>query len=118
MGVERVARRGMRAMKIPSPPPRHVRDAAPDHLAFRFQSGEVARSLAEFGTHLRGAPATSVWFHREHFVPWLREVLGDDPLARRVEAYASDARDAEVLRELLVDLVDARVGQLESVPRA
>lgn len=104
----------MRPMKVPSPPPRYVTEPAPEPLGFRFDTGATARSLAEFHERLREAPPQTVWYHRAHFVPWLREVVGDDPLARRVEAYAQDARDAQVLQEILADLVRARVEQLDA----
>ena len=109
---ERV-RGAVRPMKVPSPPPRHVREPAPDPLGFRFRSGESARSLEEFEAALRRAPADALMFHREHFVPWLRDVVRDDPLARRVESYAQEARDGELLREILVDLVGRRLAQLD-----
>lgn len=99
-------------MKIPSPPPQHVESPAPEALAFRFRTGEAARSLREFREALARVDAGTVAYHRAHFVPWLREVLRDDPLARRVESYAEEPRDAAVLREILLDLVDRRLAQL------
>lgn len=99
-------------MKIPTPPPRHVVDPTDEQHAFRFQSGETSRSLSDFHAHLASVPASVLWYHRSHFAPWLRHVLGDDPLARRVASFADEARDAEMLRELLRDLVAARLAQL------
>lgn len=101
-------------MKVPHPPPRFVVEPTPEAQAFRFRSGALARSMTEFRDELGRIDGDTLWYHRSHFVPWLRDVLGDDPLARRVEGYATEARDAEVLREVLVDLVAKRAKQLQA----
>ena len=101
-------------MKVPSPPPRFVNEPMPDAQAFRFRSGALARSMSEFREQLERVDRETLWYHRGHFTPWLREVLGDDPLARRVDDYASEARDVEMLREVLVDLVAKRAAQLRA----
>ncbi|GEM_PF-4565881 len=99
-------------MRIPEPPPRHVRDDAPDAEAFRFSDGQTASSLAGLVEALSRATPTVVGYHREHFVPWLRDVVGDEPLARRFAYYAQAGGEPDVLRETLVALGRARLREL------
>lgn len=87
-------------------------DDVPAERGFRFQHGPVALNLREFRTALAQAPASVAFYHREHYAPWLREVVGDLPLARRIEAYVADPPAPEVYRELLVDLVARRCAEL------
>lgn len=77
--------------------------------AFRFQTGETAASLPELVAVLRHAPPDTVWFHREHFAAWLREVVRDEALARRFEFYARHPPQPEMLRDILADVVATRV---------
>lgn len=99
-------------MKVPSPPPRHVRDPAPADLAFRFRDGGHAGSLVELCERLRSMADDDAWFHRDHLAPWIRGVLRDEPLALRVAAYAQEAPSPAVFRELVADLAAARLGEL------
>lgn len=98
-------------VKVPSPPPRVV-EPVDEGLAFRFSNGATARSLVELEGVLRAAPPGVVWFHREHFVPWVRDVLGDEPLARRFEHYAAAHAAPDALKDVLADLVETRVREL------
>ena len=100
-------------MKMPATPSR-VLETVSDERAFRFSHGGVARSLEELERALREAPAGPVWFHREHLVPWVRDVLGDEPLARRYEHYAQAHMDADVLRDALADLAATRLSGLRA----
>jgi len=81
----------------------------PEAQGFRFQHGAVARSLEEFRAVVAQAPAEAVWYHREHFAPWLREVVRDLPLARRLESYAAAPPAPDVYREVVLDLVARRL---------
>lgn len=99
-------------MRIPDPPPRFVRQEAPDEAAFALQDGQRARDLEQLVDALARASPSVVWYHREHFVPWLRDVVGDAPLAARFAHYAAAGGDAEILRETLVGLGRARLAQL------
>lgn len=101
-------------MKTPTPAPRHAWENAPEELAFRFSDGAAARSLAELARAIRHVPAATVWYHREHFAPWIAGVVGDEPLARRFEHYSRAGGDAEVLRDTLADLVETRLAQLRA----
>lgn len=101
-------------MKLPQPPPRHVQDPAPAEQAFFFRSGRSAASLADFARVLREESAATVHYHREHFAPWLRGVLGDDPLARRFESFVEVPDDA-TYRDLAASLAEARLAQLAAL---
>jgi len=81
----------------------------PEERAFRFQHGPAARSLDEFRDIVAQAPPHVVHYHREHFAPWLREVLHELPLARRLEGYAASPPAPDVYKELVLDLVSRRV---------
>jgi hypothetical protein len=81
----------------------------PDALGFRFRHGPVAHDLREFHDILALAPAEVVTYHRPHFGAWLRGVLGDEPLARRFEAYDQAGAEGDALRDVLVALVELRL---------
>lgn len=99
-------------MRIPDPAPRHVRQEAPPEAAFAFQDGQQARDLEQLVDALGRASPAVVWYHREHLVPWLRDVVGDGPLAARFAYYARAGGDADILRETLVALGRARLAEL------
>lgn len=107
----------MQLMKITPTAMRHVSDPVPDEQAFRFQNGAAARSLVEFRDALAASPTWLAWYHREHFVPWVRDVLGDAPLARRIEHYAETGGDPELFRETLRDLATRRIEELRASAR-
>src|SRR5687767_8705534 len=81
----------------------------PENLGFRFRHGPVAHDLAEFERILAKAPADVVTFHRPHYAGWLRDVLGDEPLARRFEAYDAGGAEGDALRDVLCALVRRRL---------
>lgn len=93
---------------------RHVTEPTPPELAFRFANGAVAASLAEFHARLGDLPADVVHHHREHYAAWVRDILRDEPLALRLEAYGSSGADAEALRDVLNDLVGKRLRDLQA----
>lgn len=81
----------------------------PEERGFRFQHGPVARSLVEFRAHVAAAPPQAVFYHRAHFVPWLRDILHELPLARRLEAYVAAPPAPDVYKEIVLDLLDGRL---------
>ncbi|MEA3201004.1 MAG: hypothetical protein QOE90_2432 [Thermoplasmata archaeon] len=100
-------------MHVPVPAPRFVREEAPEAQAFVLHDGRRARSLAQLVDVLAGSPAALAAYHREHFAPWLRDVVGDEPLARRFDFFARQGGDPDALRETLVALGRARVRELD-----
>lgn len=79
-----------------------------DARAFRLHSGGLARSLDELEARLAESPAHVAWYHREHFAPWVRDVLGDAPFARRLEAFAATP-DADAYRDIVLGLLRTRL---------
>jgi hypothetical protein len=115
--VARIKTRGRRAargfaMKIRGVPVRHVTEPTAPEQAFRFENGAVASTLVEFHERLADVPARTLDYHRTHFAPWVREVVRDEPLALRLESYGESGADAETLRDVLRDLVGARLREL------
>ena len=81
---------------------------ASEERAFRLQSGGAARSVEELAKRLEEAPAAVAWYHREHFASWVRDVLQDAPLARRLEAFAGTP-DAEAYRDVVLGVLRTRL---------
>lgn len=92
-------------------------EPVPEERGFRFRHGPVARDLAQFCAILAAAPADVAFYHREHFAPWLRDVLHELPLARRLEAYAQAPPAPDVYREIVLDLASRRAAELGSAAR-
>jgi len=97
---------------MPSPLPRFAFSPASEDQAFRFQSGATARSLEEFAARVASEPDSVVWYHRSHFAPWVRDVVGDVPLSRRFEYYAQQAPAPDVFREIVATLSHQRLSEL------
>jgi len=92
----------------PLAPPRHAFDPVAEDLAFRLHSGGVARSLEELEARLAEAPAAVAWYHRGHFAPWVRDVVGDEGLARRLEGFAHTP-DPEAYRDAVLGVLRTRL---------
>lgn len=88
----------------------------PEERGFRFQHGALAQSLPEFRATIEHAPEGVVWYHRAHFAPWLRDILHELPLARRLEALAAAPPAPDVYRELVLDLTRKRLDELLASP--
>jgi hypothetical protein len=105
-------------VKVPRPPPAHARAPASEERAFRFQSGATARSLEEFARAVASEPAAVVNYHRHHYAPWLRDVVGDAPLARRVEAFAEESSAPDAFRDIVAALAQRRLEELDRATEA
>lgn len=100
-------------MKVAGVAIHHLADPCPEDKAFFFVDGRRARSLVEFRQALDEIPAFVAGYHRHHFEPWLRDIVGDEPLAERVRQYAeAGGEDAELLR-VLREVVARRVEELQ-----
>lgn len=85
---------------------RYLTDPCPQEQAFRFQNGAQARSLQEFTHTIDQVPPEVVQYHREHFHHWVKDILGDAPLAERVRAEGQRARDGLELRRTLHSVLE------------
>lgn len=92
----------------PPSPARHAFEPVNDDVAFRLQSGGLARSLDELAARLQEAPAGVAWYHREHLPPWVRDVVGDASLARRLEDLAATP-DADAYRDAALGVLRTRL---------
>ncbi|HTY74797.1 MAG TPA: DUF5752 family protein [Candidatus Nanoarchaeia archaeon] len=87
------------------------------HIALGKYTGITANSLGEFADKLQIVPVESVvfHFHRDDFQKWIRNVIGDEVLARRLDqlrtwpSWSSD----ENLRKELVKTVKKRLDDLK-----
>jgi len=89
----------------------------PPQYAFHFhEDGQYidlsAHSLEEFRDVLRRTSDLSLLFHKAcgHFEDWIRRTIGDDVLADSISS--AKAGNTMELRDKLVDLVSARIGEL------
>lgn len=79
-------------------------------------TGKVALSLADFVEHLRAVDIRSVNFHfeRQDFEKWIRDVLGDIELSRRIDRIRKELR-GEMLRNEIVRIVKERLEELRGM---
>lgn len=83
-------------------------------------TGITATSLYEFAGKLQTIPVESISFHfqRDDFQKWLRNTIGEDELATRIDqlkkwpSWSSD----ENLRKELVKTVQKRLSELKQLP--
>jgi hypothetical protein len=93
--------------------------AVPTHEAFHFYidigdpTGEVATSLGDFLDKLRATDVCSIEFHfqRQDFEKWIRDVVGDDELSKRISVVNRTAHGEE-LREQIMKIVKNRLDEL------
>jgi Family of unknown function (DUF5752) len=82
-------------------------------------TGITATSIVEFDEKLKIAPILSVTFHfqRQDFQKWLRNVVGDEELAKRIDGIAEITWSSdEILRKDLLKTVQSRVAELTEIP--
>ena len=79
-------------------------------------SGETAVNLCFFLRDLQHVDIQSIRFHfdRGDFQRWLRTKIGDEELARRIDAVDTNASD-ETLRQKLASIVEARIVELKAI---
>lgn len=77
-------------------------------------TGEFARCLADFSEKLKEVSLESIEFHFERgdFEKWIRDVLGDEYLAKRISK-SDGSIQGEDLRRTLQSIVKTRLRQLE-----
>lgn len=81
--------------------------------AFRFADGTTARDLGEFRQHVGGKSPYLVAHHRDHYHHWIRDILGDPALSRKVERLGvKRTLDGEAYQKDLISVLDERIGKL------
>ena len=96
----------------------------PDALSFHFYvavgdyCGVSVHSLEEFAGALQYVCSESIVFHFERgdFQNWVREVIGDDELAKKLDDIRKCERHlaAEACRKEIIERVNIRLLQLEA----
>jgi hypothetical protein len=94
----------------------------PSHEGFHFfralgdATGKVATSLPDFAEKLRTVDIRSINFHfpRQDFEKWLRDIIGDSELSRRISRIGKETR-GEKLRSEIIQIVKARVDELKGM---
>lgn len=94
----------------------------PSHEGFHFfrapgdSTGKVATSLGDFVEKLRTVDIRSVNFHfsRQDFEKWLRDIIGDVELSRRIGRVKKETR-GESLRNEIIQTVKKRLEELKEI---
>lgn len=102
---------------------KYLRAALPEPKRFYFcdpsgrHVGHTAASLWEFRDALAKAPLDSLQYHlqRGDFESWVREVLRDSELARRLRKIARRDLQGDMLQEALISVVIDRYEELDSL---
>lgn len=101
---------------------KYLRAPLPQHRRFYFhvdggRAPQPAASLWEFRDTLAEVPVDTLRYHLERgdFERWLRDVLHDEELARRLRKIRHRRPEREHLRAMLVEAVADRYEELESL---
>ncbi|HET92088.1 MAG TPA: response regulator [Chloroflexi bacterium] len=102
---------------------KYLQAILPEHKRFHFHDASgcylhcTAANLWEFRHRLEDLPLDSVQYHlhRADFERWLREVLHDDELARRVHRVSQCDLAGAPLRQALLDVVIERYEELDTL---
>lgn len=96
--------------------------SVPSHEGFHFfkapgdSTGKIAVSLADFVEKMRVVDIRSVNFHfpRQDFEKWLRDIIGDAELSRRVNRIRKEIH-GETLRSEIIQIVKRRMDELKEM---
>jgi hypothetical protein len=94
----------------------------PRHEGFQFfrrlgdSTEKVATSLADFVEKMRIVDIRSVNFHfkRQDFAKWIRDIIGDAELSRRISRIRKEAH-GEKLRNEIIQIVKGRLEELKEM---
>jgi hypothetical protein len=94
--------------------------SVPSHEGFHFfrglgdSTGKVAISLADFVEKMLTVDIRSVNFHfpRQDFEKWLRDIIGDAELSRRISRIRKEIH-GENLRSEIIQIVKRRIDELK-----
>jgi hypothetical protein len=92
----------------------------PSHEGFHFfrglgdPTGKVATSLTDFVEKIRAVDTRSVDFHfkRQDFEKWIRDILGDAELSRKISMISKETH-GEKLRNEIIQIVKTRLEELK-----
>ena len=95
-----------------------------DQEAFYFYeaigkpTGEIARNLSDFLDKVKSVKPESLVFHlqRKDFQNWIKEILGDSKLARKLGRISSS--DSDDIRTKICEKVEDRIKELTKSPTA
>jgi len=101
---------------------KYLRTPLPVWKAFHFHTpageslGWTAGNLWEFRNALAEVPVESISYHlyRGDFEHWLREVIHDEELVRRIHKAVDRKLEGEALRRALLEVVIARYNELDA----
>jgi hypothetical protein len=94
----------------------------PSHEGFHFfrapgdSTGKIATNLADFVEKLWTVDIRSVNFHfpRQDFEKWLRDIIGDAELSRRINRIRKEIH-GEKLRSEIIQIVKKRIDELKEL---
>ena len=94
----------------------------PSHEGFHFfrapgdSTGKIATNLADFVEKLRTVDIRSVNFHfpRQDFEKWLRDIIGDAELSRRINRIRKEIH-GEKLRSEIIQIVKKRIDEIKEL---
>ena len=94
----------------------------PSHEGFHFfkapgdSTGKVATNLASFVEELRTVDIRSINFHfpRQDFEKWLRDIIGDSELTRKISRIGKETH-GEKLRSEIIGIVKGRIDELKGM---
>lgn len=94
----------------------------PSHEGFHFykapgdSTGKVATNLTDFVEKLRTVDIRSINFHfpRQDFEKWLREIIGDSVLSRKIGSIGKETH-GEKLRSEIMQIVKGRIDELKGM---
>ena len=99
-------------------------NTVPSEYAFQFfvelgkNTGITANSMVEFAEKLQVVPIQSIVFHfqRQDFQKWLKNIIGDEELVKRINEINVWIHNEENLRKELSKTVQNRINELPKSP--
>ena len=94
----------------------------PSHEGFHFfkalgdSTGKVATNLTDFVGKLATVDIRSINFHfqRQDFEKWLKDVIGDSELSRKISSIGKETH-GEKLRSEIIRIVKGRIDELKGM---
>lgn len=121
--IRRTEDRNLRNLEVDTEAVKFLRTVR-DQEAFYFYeaigkpTGEIARNLPDFLDKVKSVKPESLIFHlqRKDFQNWIKEILGDSKLARKLGRISSSNSDD--IRTKICENVENRIKELTKLPTA